>query len=41
MTLAGTSSFRGDVDFGGGTDTLSIAGKGLFSGRLSNAQGWR
>ncbi len=39
MTLAGTSKFTGLADFGGGTDTLTIGGTSVFSGRLANAQG--
>jgi hypothetical protein len=37
LSLAGTSRFTGTVDFGGGADTLTIAGSAVFSGGLTNA----
>ena len=37
--MAGTSVLRGDVDFGGGADTLMLAGSAAFHGALANSAG--
>ena len=41
MTLAGTSTFTGLADFGGGADTLTIGGTSTFAGTLANRRASR
>src|SRR3546814_13641814 len=37
--MAGSSTFNGVADFGGGSDTLTIGGTARFTGTLANSAG--
>src|SRR3546814_17860309 len=39
FAMAGSSTFNGVADFGGGSDTLTIGGTARFTGTLANSAG--